>query len=277
MTDNTPDQIDPFGDAAETLLYGDPDIAKEKLRTAIIYGAAQTNAHQERQGRLRAEHARSMDSLRKFSELNDAFEDPLVQAAGRAAMVNEQYNDLTRAGFLNVEKFRETTGRNPTDADIFNLHLEARANGVRGLRSTEKLLDDVAATIEEKFGVKRRITDIDQNRTHGARSMVNERRALRGLPPEEFGDDQPAPRARSRDGDRPVSDTTPEQYTRDQFGYGRDADDAVDAQMAQSRKNAIADRLSRNLARDRNVRADVQVNMDRDSRRYPDRRGAAAG
>src|SRR5258708_20071044 len=156
--DNTPDQIDPFGDAAESLLYGDPEVAKEKLRGAIIYGAAQTNAHQERQGRLRAEHARSMASLAKFNELNDAFEDPLVQAAGKAAMASEQYADLVNAGHLNVEKFREATGRNPTDQDIFQLHLEARAAGVRGLRSTEKLLDDVPSTPQEKFGLKKQLT-----------------------------------------------------------------------------------------------------------------------
>jgi len=120
---------------------------------------------------------------------------------------------------------------------FFQLHLEARAAGVRGLRSTEKLLDDVASTLEEKFGVRKRVTDLDQNRKRGARNMVNERRALRGLPPEEFGEERPTPRAQSRDGDRrPVSDTTPEEYTRSQFGYGRDTDDAVDVQMHQSRK-----------------------------------------
>src|SRR5258706_13104241 len=176
MTDSTDNNefVDPFGEASESLLYGDPDIAKEKLRTAIIYGAAQANAHQARDARIRGEHARSMESLRRFNELNDAFEDPLVQAAGKAAMASEQYADLVNAGHLNVEKFKEQTGRAPTDHDVFQLHLEARANGVRGLRSTEKLLDDVAGTIEEKFGVKRRILNIDQNRTNAARDRMKQ-------------------------------------------------------------------------------------------------------
>jgi hypothetical protein len=268
-TDNTPDQIDPFGDAAESLLYSDPDTAKEKLRTAIIYGAAQTNAHQERQGRLRAEHTRSMESLRKFNELNDAFEDPLVQAAGKAAMASEQYADLVNAGHLNVEKFREATGRDPTDHDIFQLHLEARANGVRGLRSTEKLLDDVAGTIEEKFGVKRRRTDIDQNRTHSARSMVNERRKLRGLPPEEFGEERPAPRPQARDGDQPATSNSVQEWTAKQFGAGLEDDVPV---RLEKRRSVIAD-----MQRSRSAPNNMRFNRTADDYRYPDRRAAEAG
>jgi hypothetical protein len=145
-----------------------------------------------------------MASLAKFNELNDAFEDPLVQAAGKAAMASEQYADLVNAGFLNVEKFKETTCRAPTDHDIFQLHLQARPSGVRGLRSTNKLLDDVAATIEGKFGIKRRVTDIDNNRKRAIREMQKQRGVLQwgdGLAPD---DDQPTPRAQPRDGDQPA-------------------------------------------------------------------------
>jgi hypothetical protein len=54
---------------------------------------------------------------------------------------------------------------------------------------------------------------------------------------------------------------------------GMDADDAVDAALAKSRRAALDERLNRDLARDRNVR----FTMTAADRRYPDRRAAEAG
>jgi hypothetical protein len=139
MTDHADNNefVDPIKEASESLLYGDPDTAAEKLRTAIHFEAARLNAHQARDGRLRAAHSKSMAALNKFMEENDAYKDPVVQAAGKAAMCSEQYADLVNSGFLDVAKFKEQTGRAPTEQDVFNWHLQARANDVRGIRSEE--------------------------------------------------------------------------------------------------------------------------------------------
>jgi hypothetical protein len=57
---------------------------------------------------------------------NDAFQDPVIQGAAKAAMAIEQMRDLERAGF-DMKHFKDHTGREPTEDDIFNMHLRARA------------------------------------------------------------------------------------------------------------------------------------------------------
>jgi hypothetical protein len=267
-TDNTADQIDPVQRAAETLLYGSPDDAAVALRQAIHAESDRMANHKAASGRVQRELAASQKVAEEFAAENPQWaQNPLIVGAVKAGMAVEQLNDLLKAGF-DIGQFAEKMGRPPSHDEIFNMHLQARANGNPNVRSAKELFNEgVAAQIEGQFGVRRRVTDIDSNRKRGAQNMVNERRALRGLPPEELGEERPTPRAQSRDGDRPVSATTPEEYTRAQFGYGRDADDAVDAQMMQSRKNAITDRMNRNIARDSNVR----VNRTAEDRRYPDR------
>jgi hypothetical protein len=271
MSDHTDNNefVDPVKEASEILLYGDPDTAAEKLRTAIHFEAARLNQHEARDGRVRSEHARSMESLRKFNDLNDAFRDPLIQAAGSAAMASEQYSDLVNAGFLNVEKFRETTGRNPSDHDIFQLHLEARANGVKGLRSTDKLLDDVATTIEEKFGVKRRVTNIDENRKRGVTERMKASAASHGTDLEGYATSfQPMNRQPNLDAG---------EYATPETIAARDRRDAGEggADLTPNRKAAF-DKFfaNRGGGTDRRPNADVQVNRDRNSSRYPDRQAA---
>jgi hypothetical protein len=71
MTDNeTPAEVDLFEVAAESLLYGDPATAKDRLRDAIMHGAAQMHAHQTHQGIIEREVASSQQVAKKFAEEN---------------------------------------------------------------------------------------------------------------------------------------------------------------------------------------------------------------
>jgi hypothetical protein len=74
----------------ETLLYGDREMAATKLRAAIRAAAANLNAHQAHEGRVRTEHARSMAPLKTFRTDNDAFKDPVFEGAARTAMAIKQ-------------------------------------------------------------------------------------------------------------------------------------------------------------------------------------------
>jgi hypothetical protein len=161
--DDTPEQIDPTQGAVESLLYSDAETGAAKLWAAIHHEASRLNAHQAHQGRIQAAHQESMSALARLMENNDSFKDPLVQAAGRAAMVVEQYRDLLDAGVIDPEKFRTETGRNVTEQDVFQLHVQGRANGVRGLRSDDELLQATAGQIRDKFGIRPHIDDIDKS------------------------------------------------------------------------------------------------------------------
>lgn len=50
--DQHPPEVDVFEQASEALLYGDPALAKDRLRDAIYAGAQQIQQHQQRQGIL---------------------------------------------------------------------------------------------------------------------------------------------------------------------------------------------------------------------------------
>ena len=196
-TDYDPNQdpIDPVADAATSMLYGDPEEAAGKLRNAIHFEAARLNQHQAHDARIRAAHAKSMAAVNKFMEENEAFKDPLVQAAGRAAMVEEQYRDLLDAGFLDVKKFTETTGRTPTAQDIFDQHLRARAHNVRGVRSDEDLLAAAAGQIKDKFGISPRIREIEKNRSNAVRERMKASAASHGVDLDKYTTDW-APQSR---------------------------------------------------------------------------------
>ena len=266
QTDNsTPPEVDPFEVAAESLLYGDPATAKDRLRDAIYQGAAQMHAHQARQSVIQREHASSKAVAEQFAAENPEWaKDPMIVDAVKAGMRIAQLDDLLKAG-LEFGKIAEATGRVPTQDEIFNMHRDLRAAGDPNARSPTQLFEDVSSQIEQKFGIRRRIRDADHNRTRAARDIVNDRRKLRGLPPEEFGE---AVRPSTYDRGVAATEETLAAMERRQAGF--DADDAVDTAIAASRKKAINDRLDRNLARDRNVR----FSMTADDRRYPDRRTA---
>ena len=269
MTDNTdthPPEVDPFEVAAEQLLYGDPTSAAAKLREAVFHGAAAMSAHQARQSVIQREHASSKAVAERFATENPEWAaDVMVRDAVKAGMRVEQLNDLMKAG-IDIGKWSESLQRVPSETDIFNAHRDLRAVGNPNVRTPEQLFEDVASQIEGKFGIRRRLRDADHNRSRAARDIVNERRRLRGLSPENFSEP-----ARPSQYDRGTTATEETLAAMERRHAGFDADDGVDAAIAASRKKAIADRLDRNLARDRNVR----FSRTADDRRYPDRRSAA--
>jgi hypothetical protein len=86
-------------------------------------------------------------------------------------MAREQLKDLEGAAFDRA-KFRAATGHDVSEQDVFNAHLEFRANNIPGVRSDVELLDAVAGHLEDKFGIKRRVTNIDRNRSRGIQDRL---------------------------------------------------------------------------------------------------------
>jgi hypothetical protein len=258
---NTEQPLDPLTEATEFLLYGDPETAATKLRTAIHAESEKAHQVRQRRERLVAEHTRSMASLAKFNNNNDSFsDDPVIQGAGEAAMAIEQLRDLEGAGF-DRKKAEESMGRQLKREDVFNLHLQMRADGARGMRSTDDLLKHIGETLEEKFGVRMRRVNEEDNRRHAIKERINATRALRGLPPEDRGDE--APRARS--GDEPVTAETLKRDVRK--GFGMEADPAVDDAITASRRKGFDTIASGRYVNKGADPANIRLNRSSEDRR----------
>jgi hypothetical protein len=167
-------------------------------------------------------------------------------------MAVEQLDDLLKAGF-NIGQFTEKIGRVPTHDEIFNMHLQARANGNPNTRSAKELLTNVVAgKIEGEFGVRRRVKDVENNRTRAIQDRIANDRKLRGLPPEDFGEKPPQRSQPRDDGDQPATPNSVQAWTAQQFGSGLEDDVPV---RIEKRKSVIADmQRSRNAPNTRVTR-----------------------
>ena len=109
--------------------------------------------------RLRDEHARSHDHLRRFHQENPGFlDDPAIRAMGHHLVTAAQASDLEKAGLYDPEGFRKlSSGRDPTPDEISQKHLEARTHGGYGVRRADQLIHHAAGEIEKRIpGVRRR-------------------------------------------------------------------------------------------------------------------------
>jgi hypothetical protein len=270
MTDYSDDNqpVDPVKEASEALLYGDPDMAAEKLRNAIHAESdrmVSVRAHNDRIGR---ETSSSMKVAKQFAEENPEWaKDPMIHDALIAGMRVEQLNDLLRAG-IDIGKWSESIGHVPTQNEIFNAHRDLRSVGNPVMRSPEQLFEDVSGQIEGKFGIKRRVKDVEHNRRRAIQDRIANDRKLRGLPPEDFGQEPPQ-RSQPRDGDQPATSNSVQEWTAKQFGAG--LEDDVPARI-EKRRNVIAD-----MQASRNAPNNMRFNRNADDYRYPDRRAAEAG
>jgi hypothetical protein len=235
MTDNNQN---PLQAAVEALQYGSTEDAMEKL-----YGAIQSvSAHNAGQSRIQQAGARGNAAVAKFVQLNERYADPDVQAAGRNIAIREQRDDLIDAGILDPEAFRKQYNRDPSPDEISRWFLEYTASGAPGLRTPDQILGVVGEQLEEKFGIKRRITDPDQNRKRAIREMQKSR----GTSPWGSGiSDDELPRSHPRSGDRPANEETLRDMAYEAFG-GQENEDTNEAARMQNRRNAIAERMARN-------------------------------
>jgi hypothetical protein len=105
-------------------------------------------AHQER---MRDEHARSHGHLKRWHEQNPGFlDDPETYLTAHGMMTDEQARDLEAAGLLDRAKFRAQAGRDVRASEIHDKHLEARAHGVKGVRSADRLIEHVHNKLDER-------------------------------------------------------------------------------------------------------------------------------
>src|SRR5882672_10004253 len=116
MTDPNDDNqpVDPVTLAAESLLYGDPTEAAEKLRNAIHAESDRMANHKAASGRVQRELAASRKVAEDFAAENPEWaKNPLIIGAVKSGMAVEQLNDLLKAGF-NIGEFAEKMGRAPS-------------------------------------------------------------------------------------------------------------------------------------------------------------------
>lgn len=240
FTDNNQDQPqDPYELATSQMLYGSPEEAAQHFRAAVERGVNEALAQQAHVGRINAAHQKSMSALSKFVEQNPAYADPIVQAGGRAAMLAEQYRDLLDSGAIDPAKFQQETGRLPTEADVFNMHLRGRAAGVKGLRTEEELLGAVGQRLYDKFGIRPHVEDIDRSRKEGVLKRQEVSAHRRGMSLDQYLTEV-APQSRQPNVDsrgEPVTTESIQQATLRSFGS--EVDDAADAARLQVRKSAI--------------------------------------
>jgi hypothetical protein len=269
--DQTPPEVDPFQAAAESLLYAGPEDAAKSLRDAILQGAAQVQAHQSRQSIIERELAASRAEAERFANENpDWAKDPMTVDAIKAGMRVEQLNDLMNAG-VDIGKWSESLGRVPSPDDIYNAHLEMRAAGNRGVRTPAQLFDDVASQVETKFGLRRRLRSEEHNRARAVRDRLVASAKSHGMTPEEYAISQPMSRQANLDAGEEVTTQSIQQATLRAFGDGVTAEE--DASRKANHRDAIArmqqSRVSTKMAPQA---PQVQVDMDRNSRRHADRR-----
>jgi len=133
-----PNQVDPFKDVTEALLYGDPEQAAGKLRqlmtTVVPSLARQTSDAEHRQ----TEHNRSRMHAQNFEKANeDLATDDFAAGAIKSRVFANQRKDLVDMG-LDPAKLPKS------DTDIANMHLTFRSDPKTSgiVRSFDKLLDD---------------------------------------------------------------------------------------------------------------------------------------
>ncbi len=199
------------------------------------------------------------------------------KAAGEAFCYEELLHDLTRAGVLDLAKHREQFGHDPTFGEIANMHLQAAAHGVKGIRPVHEWFDRAMERTEEQVpAARRRIKDIDHSRKRAVQDRMNASAMARGLTPEEYAAQQlPSrmPNYSSYDGE-PVTPQTMQRATLEAFGEGVTADQ--DAARIAKNKAAIAAMTNRTQGTDRRPGASVRFDRSADDRRFPDRRTSAA-
>ena len=232
--ESTDHPVDPAKSVAEKLIYSDSDEAGAALRQFIHDESHQAATNREHHSRVARDKAASNAQVAKFKETNPDWDDPLVEPVMSAVLKSEQRRDLEQY----AEQFRqENGGRDRTDAEIVRDHQLCRAYGYTNVRSVEKLLDDAAAAVEKRFGIRRRLNSEDAVRKRAMAERVNRTRNLRGLEPKQFDSDefkgtsvQPSVSA-----DRGTTSLDSFSKLHD-AGFGS-APDAVDP--TQSRRNAV--------------------------------------
>jgi hypothetical protein len=187
-----------------------------------------------------------------------------------AGMRVEQLNDLIKAGF-DIGQYAEKTGRAPSQNDIFNMHRDLRSVGNPSMRSPEQLFEDVSGQIEGKFGIQRRVKNIDANRKRGVADRMKQSANSHGTDLDEYQTNW-APQSRQPNLDMGAPATAETIAARDRRDAGEGGED-----LTPKRKSAF-DRFfaGRGGGTDRRPgAADVRLSRTADDRRYPDL--AAAG
>jgi hypothetical protein len=137
-------------------VYGDEEKSGSQLRSFVhneAVAAVQGHAFQQRR---QQELAAGQALVASFKEREPDWADGgVVEGAMTQQLKNEQIADLEAAKLLDQEQFREKNGRYPTDREIFNWHLDARALGLP-VRSVGDLFES-SATAERKTGLRRRL------------------------------------------------------------------------------------------------------------------------
>lgn len=266
---------DPVNAAAEMLLYGSPEEAAAKLREAIHAEAAKIHQHQANTGRLRAEQTRSQAALQRFRDDNPEFvASEAAVAAGERFCYSEQIKDLEKVGLFDRAKFRAEHGRDATFGEIGDFHLLARSNNF-DVRPVDEILNTAADRVTEEMPQhRRRLHSEEASRKRAVLDRQRVSARSRGVDINDYLTNI-APRSRQPNLDSGEPVTTETMAARERREAGEGGVDLTERRSAAFQKH-FANRVGGGKGTDRRPNApragdDVQLNMDRNSRCYPDR------
>jgi hypothetical protein len=106
----------------------------------------------DHQARLRDEHARSHEHLRRYHGQNPGvLSNADTYRTAHGMMTEAQRDDLEHAGLYDPDGFRKLSGgRDPSASEIHDKHLEARTHSVRGVRQVPELIDHVHGELKKR-------------------------------------------------------------------------------------------------------------------------------
>ena len=108
------DHQDPFDDVANSLLYGDPSEASQKLKQLVTAAVPQIAEQRDGQKRIAAEQRRSQAALDQFKREEERFAgDADATALAEKKIYDEYLQDLTSTGAFDIAKYRQDHGSNP--------------------------------------------------------------------------------------------------------------------------------------------------------------------
>jgi hypothetical protein len=167
---------DKMRELTERIQVGDTDEGADALQE--IVEMVRTEERADAQMAVRREMAsmalRSENdaALGKFAKRYPKLtEDPVLVEAATHVLRDEIASDLKRAGVTDdeLEPIRQDVGQ------LAGLHGKARLMRREGVRSADKLLDDVGSVLGEKFNIRPAGRDLDEQRQERAHAMRRER------------------------------------------------------------------------------------------------------
>jgi hypothetical protein len=192
----------PFAKLVEDLQYNDPTIAGARLLQVLHDGYRQERAREQQTAPYQAEITKSRNALNNFVAANSSIaRDRKALAAMEREILDQQRRDLlrlTRSGRWG-DTYTEAQAMNCPDKDVATWHARARAEGQKGVRDVDTILDSARLAYQAWSGTTLFKDGPDLNARHIAdrKAQAN---ARKGIEPKPWEADEDTGMRSERDG-----------------------------------------------------------------------------